>query len=113
MEKLMNRASVSEHDRERKSERFRFKRMLRRAVLFFVFSTIGGLAILFASWKGRHVEVAEGLTLKWLGITEGTNSLAEGNPLEKVLGNWIPVKGIGFGDMKLRRPASHQPPAKD
>ena len=109
----MNGTSASEPDREQKGKRLRFKRVLRRVVLFMVFSSIAGLTILFASWKGRHIEVAEGLTLQWLGVTEGTNSFIEGNPLEKVLGNRIPAKGIGFGAMKLRRPESFQPSAKD
>jgi hypothetical protein len=56
-----------------------------------------------ASWK-QTAEFRHGSTLKFMGVTIGTNSFQAGSPLSKLLGNIIPVQGISFGPVRLFRP---------
>ena len=109
----MKVATVGERNREQQFQRSGVNRALRRVALFFVVAAFAGVAALFMSSRGRHVDVTENLSLQWLGVTEGTNSFEEGNPLEKLLGDRIPAKGVDLGALKLRRPASYPPPGRD
>ena len=51
------------------------------------------LLVFFALASNRRdtVTLPSGLTVQWLGITEGTNDYVDGNILQKLLGDRIPA----------------------
>jgi hypothetical protein len=110
----MQGAARTERACKRKQKRSGLSRALPRVASGIVFSAFVVVAVLFIVFaRAKRVEVTERLTLQWLGVTVGTNSFEEGNPLEKLLGDRIPAKGIDFGALKLRRPASYPPAGGD
>ena len=65
-----------------------------------------GLLFWGVASQRQRVEFADGLSLEWMGLTEGTNALWDGSLIEQMLGERIPAQGFDLGSLKLRRPAS-------
>ena len=72
------------------------------SLVIFVAALLVFLAV--ASNRRDIVTLPGGLTVQWLGVTEGTNALIDGNILQKLLGDGIPAKGINLGFATLTRP---------
>jgi hypothetical protein len=81
--------------------KFLLASILSIPILFAVF--------LFATSRPRVLSLGNGEALAWIGVTTGTNSLSYGSPLETLLGDWIPAKGVNVGPFHWRRPVRHTP----
>jgi hypothetical protein len=77
-------------------------RRLRWAIV--LLSIVGAVALLILPFRTQVAEFPNGLTLRFLGVTEGTNLFKDGSPLEKLLGNVIPQTGLRIGSWNLQRP---------
>lgn len=86
-----------------------------RARLFRWFAAVALLIVatllFFAALSSRRdrVTLPSGLTVQWLGVTEGTTALIDGNIIQKLLGDRIPAKGLNLGFTTLTRPRKFQP----
>lgn len=73
------------------------------AAIFIIIS-----ALVFWSLAARRprVNFGDGLSLEWVGITEGTNALSDGSLVEQLLGDLIPAQGWELSSLKVRRPTA-------
>ncbi len=75
---------------------------------------LAAVAAIFATWhlnREQVVDYPNGLQIRWMGITTGTNGFEYGSPGERFLNTLklIPAKGLTFGGLKFQRPRQLTP----
>lgn len=86
-------------------------RIFRWAVAAALLIFAATLFLLALSHRRDRVTFPNGLTVQWLGLTEGTNQFVDGNLIQKLLGDRIPARGLNLGFITLPPPRkfdSHQ-----
>jgi hypothetical protein len=82
------------------------RRFRKLQALVLLPALVGGVALFLVFARSRTVVYPDGLSLQWIGVAVGTNTLEYGNPLEKLLNKarLIPPQGLNFSGITLHRP---------